>query len=193
MRTLRVTVCLILIASVTSYGQHFPDGIKYLGGPGFPDIEDIRDSWDNSLTIDDDSITLGFRKELIPNEVIPTSSVTRVTYGLATTRLARRPPGLLLGPVALLGIFHRSRQHRVMLEWVDEWTVTQESGIHLKQKRDRSILFQLHKDRFVAVLNDLTFRTGQPVYANAEDGEWLFNRGVPSELDDTPEPQEDEK
>jgi len=181
MRTLRVTVCLILIASVTSYGQHFPDGIKYLGGPGFPDIEDIRDSWDNSLTIDDDSITFGFRKELIPNEVIPTSSVTRVTYGQATTRLARRPAGLLLGPVALLGIFHRSRQHRVMLEWVDE------------RERSRSILFQVHKDHFVAVLNDLTFRTGESVFANADDGEWLFDRGVASELDNTPEPPEDEK
>ena len=183
MRTLRVTVCLILIASFTSYGQHFPKGIKYLGGPGFPDIEDVRDSWDNSLTIDDNSITLGFRKDLIPTEVIPTSSVTRVTYGQATTRRVGRwaAVGFLLAPIALLGLFHKSRQHRVLLEWVDE------------QKRDRSIFFQVHKDHFVAVLNDLTFRTGEPVYANADDGEWLFDRGVPSELDNTPEPPEDEK
>ena len=181
-RSLRVAVCLILVASVTSYGQHFPKGIKYLGGPGFPDIEDVRDSWDNSLTIEDDSITLGFRKDLIPTEVIPTSSVSRVTYGQATTRRVGKwlAAGIILAPLALFGMFHKSRQHRVLVEWVDD------------QERDRSILFQVHKDRFVAVLNDLTFRTGEPVYANAEDGEWLFDRGVSSELDDTPEPQEEE-
>ena len=86
MRTLKIVVCLLLVASVTSYGQHFPKGIKYLGGPGFPDIEDVRDSWDNSLTITDEEITLGFRKDLIPTEVITTSSITRMTTDLWQAR-----------------------------------------------------------------------------------------------------------
>lgn len=182
MKTLRIVVCLLLVASVTSYGQHFQKGIKYLGGPGFPDIEDVRKSWDNSLTITDEEVTLGFRKNLIPTEVIPTSSIIRLTYGQATTRRVGKwvAVGILLAPLALVGIFHKSRQHRVLLEWVDE------------KERDRAILFQAHKDHFVAVLNDLSFQTGQPVFANADDRDWLFERGVKAELDDTPKESEDE-
>jgi hypothetical protein len=177
MRTLNIAVCLLLVASVTSYGQEFPEGIKYLGGPGFPDIEDVRDSWKNSLTITDEDITLGFRKDLIPAEVIPMASVRRVTYGQATTRRVGKwlATGIILAPLALFGIFHKSRQHRVLLEWVDQGD------------RERSILFQVHKDQFVAVLNDLSFRTGQTTYANADDKKWLFERGVNAELDGTPE------
>ena len=180
MRTLRITLCLLLVASVTTYGEHFPKGIKYLGGPGFPDIKDVRDSWDNSLNITDAEITLGFRKDLIPTEVIPTSSVTRITYGQATTRRVGKwvAVGILLAPLALFGLFHKSRQHRVLLEWRDD------------QERDRAMLFQVHKDHFVAVLNDLSFRTAKPVYADSDDREWLFTRGVRAELDETEETEE---
>ena len=180
MRTLRIMVCLLLVASVTTYGEHFPKGIKYLGGPGFPDIEDVRDSWDNSLNITDAEITFGFRKNLIPTEVIPTSSVTRITYGQATTRRVGRwvAVGIILFPLALFGVFHKSRQHRVLLEWIDD------------QERDRAMLFQVHKDRFVAVLNDLSFRTVKPVYADSDDREWLFRNGVKAELDETEAAQE---
>ena len=65
MRTLRIVVCLLLVASVTSYGQHFPEGIKYLGGPGFPDVEDVRDSWDNSFGITDKEGLSGFPKDIL--------------------------------------------------------------------------------------------------------------------------------
>ena len=59
------------------------------------------------------------------------------------------------------------------------------------QERDRSILFQVHKDHFVAVLNDLSFQTRQPIYADDDDRDWLFERGVKAELDDTPEPEDE--
>ena len=79
-------LCLTLLFPFVSYGDSLPDGITYLGGPGFPDVEDVRDSRDNSLTITDGEITFGFRENLIPTETISTPSVTRITYGQATTR-----------------------------------------------------------------------------------------------------------
>jgi hypothetical protein len=48
------------------------------------------------------------------------------------------------------------------------------------------MLMQVDKDYFVVVLNDLSFRTGKPVYADWEDKEWLFRHGVRTELDTTP-------
>ena len=166
-------LCLSLLLPTTLYGNSFPEGIKYLGGPGFQDIEEVRDSWDNSLNITDNEITLGFRKNLIPSETFPTTAVTRITYGQATTRRVGKwvAAAILLAPLALVGIFHKSRQHRVLIEWADD------------QDRARSILMQVHKDHFVGVINDLTFRTGQSIWATADDQEWLFDQGVNAELD----------
>ncbi len=42
------------------------------------------------------------------------------------------------------------------------------------------------KDYFVGVLNDLAFRANKPIYADADDKEWLFKNGVKAELDNTP-------
>ena len=154
-------------------GGAFPEGIKYLGGPGYPDIKDVRNSWDNSLNITDNEITFGFRKNLIPTETFPTASLTRITYGQATTRRVGKwvAVAILFAPLALVGIFHKSRQHRVLLEWTDDLD------------RERAMLMQIHKDDFVSVLNDIAFRTQQPIYADADDKNWLFERGVNAELD----------
>lgn len=169
-----VLLCLTLTLPSGLYADSFPKGIKYLGGPGYPDVEDVRDSWDNSLNITDNEITFGFRKNLIPTETIATSSVIRITYGQATTRRVGKwvAAAILLAPLALVGIFHKSRQYRVLVEWMDD------------QDRERAILMQVHKDHFVGVLNDLAFRTQQAIYANADDQEWLFDRGVKADLDE---------
>jgi len=169
-------ICVILCVALTSsalVASNFPKGIKYLGGPGFPDNEQVRDSWDNGLNITDKEITFSFRKDLIPAETIPVSSVKRITYGQATTRRVGQwvAIGVLLAPVALLGIFHKSRQHRILIEWTDD------------QQRERGILMQAHKDQFRGILNDLAFRTSKPIFADEDDREWLFKSGVKSELD----------
>ncbi len=44
----------------------------------------------------------------------------------------------------------------------------------------------------MGVLNDLAFRTGDPIWATAEDREWLFDRGVNAELDLDAETEDDE-
>jgi hypothetical protein len=170
-------LCITLLVSLLSASaNNFPKGIKYLGGPGFPDNKQIKDSWDNSLDITDKEVILGFKKNLIPKETIPASSVKRITYGQATTRRIGQwiAIGVLLAPVAILGVLHKSRQHRVLLEWTDD------------QQRERGMLMQIDKDYFVGVLNDLAFRTGKPVYADQDDKDWLFKSGVKAELDPTP-------
>ena len=175
MRILNYVLCLWLALLPSVYAESFPKGIKYLGGPGFPDKKEVRDSWDNSLNVTEREITFAFRKNAIPSEIIPVLSVTRLTYGQATTRRVGKwvAVGIILAPIALVGIFHKSRQHRVLVEWTDE------------QKRERGLLMQVHKDWFVAVLNELTFRTAKPIYADSDDREWLFKNGVKAELDDT--------
>jgi hypothetical protein len=165
--------CLLLVCSLTAYGQNFPKGIKYLGGPGFPDIEDVRDSWDNSPNATDKEITFSFKKNLIPTETISTGSVTRLTYGQATTRRVGKwvAVGVILAPIALVGIFHKSRQHRILVEWTDE------------QQREWGLLMQAHKDQFVGLLNALSFRTRKPIYADKDERDWLFQNGVKAEPD----------
>lgn len=183
MRILKRFLCLPLIFSISALGATFPKGIKYLGGPGFPDKKDIRNSWDNSLTVTDKEITLGFRKNLIPEEVIPVSSIGGITYGQATTRRVGKwiAVGVIVAPIALVGIFHKSRQHRILVEWTDD------------QQRERGMLIQAHKDHFVNILNDLAFHTGKPIKANSEDREWLFRNGVMAELDEDEQDRDQSK
>jgi hypothetical protein len=72
---LSLTLCVTLvITSVPLAANSFPKGIKYLGGPGFPDNKQVKDSWDNSLNITGKEITFGFKKNLIPSEMISASS-----------------------------------------------------------------------------------------------------------------------
>ena len=78
---------------------------------------------------------------------------------------------------ALLGILHKSRQHHVLIEWIDA------------QEREREMLMKVHKDDFVGVLNELSFRTQEPIYADSEDQEWLSERGVQAELAENSMPE----
>jgi hypothetical protein len=166
----------LLITSIPLVANNVQKGIKYLGGPGFPDNKQIKDSWDNSLSITEKDITFGFRKNLIPPHNVAISSVKRITYGQATTRRVGKwvALGVVVAPVALLGIFHKSRQHRVLIEWTDD------------QQRERGMLMQVDKNYFAGVLNDFAFRTGKPILADEEDKEWLFRNGVKAELDNSP-------
>lgn len=166
-------ISVFLLLSLVAEAQQFPKGIKYLGGPGFADVEQVRESWDNSLNLTDREVTFAFVKNVLPVEIVSTSSITSITYGQATTRRVGKwvAAGIILAPVALVGIFHKSRQHRVLVEWVDD------------QKRERGLLMQAHKDQFVGILNGLTFRTGKPIYAEKEDREWLFTVGVKAQID----------
>jgi len=174
MKVISILLCVFLTFSLPASGQSFPKGIKYLGGPGFSPEKGVRKSWDNSLALTEKEITFGFRKDLHPPETIPVSSVKRLTYGQATTRRVGKwiAVGVLVAPIALVGIFHKSRQHRILIEWTDE------------QKHERGMLMQAHKNQFEEILNALTYRTGKPLYATAKDKEWLFKRGVNAEVDE---------
>jgi hypothetical protein len=171
-----ISMCLcVVLATLPLYANSYPKGIKYLGGPGFPDNKQVKDSWDNSLNITDKEITFGFRKNLIPSEAFPVTAVKRITYGQATTRRVVDWVSVwsILAPIALVGLLHKSRQHRVLVEWTDS------------QQRERGMLMQVHKEHFVGLLYDLSFRTQKPIYADADDKEWLSRNGVKAELDDT--------
>ena len=181
MKITSILLSVLLTASLPLYSNNFPKGIKYLGGPGLPDKKEVRDSWDNSLNVTDKDITFSFHKNAIPAETISMGSIRRITYGQATTRRVGKwvAVGILVAPIALVGILHKSRQHRILVEWTDN------------QQRERGILMQAHKDQFVGILNDLAFRSGKPIYADADDRDWLFKTGVKAELD--PEAKTDKK
>ena len=121
MRLVASLLCFVLLSTPAAQCETFKKGIKYLGGPGFPDKKEIHDSWDNGLNVTDKEITFSFRKSLLPTETVPTSAITKNTYGQATTRRVGKwvAVGVILAPIALVGIFHKSRQHRILVEWTD--------------------------------------------------------------------------
>ena len=115
--TTQRTAAVIAAASpgpLPSGSEVFPDDIKFLGGAGFPDMKG-RESWDNSLVITPDSIVAEFADSAVPRTAIPLTALTQCLYGQAATRHvgAWVAAGVLIAPIALLGILHKSRNHFV--------------------------------------------------------------------------------
>ncbi len=143
-KKLIVTLFCVSLILPSAYGENFPKGIKYLGGAGFADedIKKVRKSWDNRLYVTEKEVTFGFKKDVIPPVTIPVDRVTRLTYGQATTRRVAKwvAVGVLLAPIALVGILHKSRQHLILVEWTDD------------QNRERGLQMKAHKKQFKGIL-----------------------------------------
>ena len=71
--------------------------------------------------------------------------------------------------MALFGLFHKRRHHFVAITYTEDG---QERGVYL----------EANKDLFRNLLNTLSYRSGQPIYADEKDRKWLFTQGVMAEL-----------
>lgn len=151
--------------------ETFHPGIKYLGGVGFPDFKG-HESWDNTMTVTADSVLMAFADTTYHPLGFKVADVTRVEYGQAASRHTGRwvALGVLVAPVALFGLFHKSRHHFVAITYND-------GG------QERGVYFEANKDLFRNLLNTLSYRSGQPIYADEKDRKWLLTQGVMAQLD----------
>lgn len=159
-------------ASSALHGEAFENCIKFLGGPGFPDFKG-HETWDNSLVVGDQEAVCLFGDEKIPPVTFQVGNVTSIMYGQASSRHAGVwiSVGVILAPVALLGLLHKGRKHNVLVSWTA--ADGKEGGVYL----------QVQPDHVRRLLNTLAYRTGKPVYADEKDRKWLLTQGVDAKLD----------
>lgn len=143
-------VMVTLIAAECAGGSALSwNKIRY-GGGSVPAKVDPYD-WNTTLTVAPDAITLviGYKQTLN----IPTSRVTALSYGKEAHRRVTEMVvlGLMVTPWALFGILHKSKDHFVGIQY------TADDG------KPASVLLEVHKDHYKAVLASLKAATGKPV------------------------------
>ncbi|MGD0957227.1 MAG: PEGA domain-containing protein [Candidatus Acidiferrales bacterium] len=157
---LRVPLAVILCVAVVAYGQgNSFDRVRYNGGT-IPSKVDPKE-WHNQLTVTSDLITLKLKDG--QSLSIPTSSVTGLSYGQEAHRRVGTMIALavLVAPVALFGLFHKTRLHFIGIDCDDA------NGKHA------GLLLQGDKDNYRAILEALASSTRQPVAVAEKDREFV--------------------
>jgi hypothetical protein len=143
-----VAIFLIAVFSFSARADHGTYNVRYLGGT----IESKdKDTWENKLTVTSDELRVQTRTG--ESIVIDPKSVTSIAYGREATRHVARwvALGILVTPLALLGLFNQNVQHFVSIEYED--------ADHKKS----GILIQAHKDNYREVLSYLRGATGKEI------------------------------
>ncbi len=153
---LRMALAACLCVAVPAYAQgNTFNKVRYNGGT-IPSKVDQKD-WDNKLTVTSDSIE--FKLKDGQALVIPTNKVTGLSYGQEAHRRVGTMVALavLVAPVALFGLFHKTRLHYIGIDYTDA------------QGKNAGLLLQGHKDNYRAILQALASSTGQPVAVSEKD------------------------
>ena len=155
-----VVVAIILIGSVLSYvqGSTFKK-IRYQGGTVASTVKE--DDWDNTLVVSQEEIMLILKDGNV--EKIDPKFVTGLSYGQEAHRKVGTMIllGVLLTPIALFGLFHKTRKHYVGIEWKGEGDLR------------GGILLQADKDNYKGVLMALRGATGAPVSVSEEERKYV--------------------
>ncbi len=149
LRVRQFLVCFLAFA-VVAYGQgNTFNKVRYNGGS--VDSKVNPKDWDNRLTVTSDTITLALKDGKKVD--IPAKSVTSLSYGQEAHRRVGTMIALavLLAPVALFGLFHKTRLHYIGIQY------TTADG------KTAGILLQGDKDNYRAMLVALQGVTGVPV------------------------------
>ena len=143
-----LAIALTLSVSMTTGAQRNGFKVRYLGGTDQTKID--QEDWNNSLTVLTDEIRLDLKDGRKVS--IDPKSVTSISYGRAATRHVARwvALGILVTPVALLGLFNENVQHYVSIEYDSE-------------DQKKGILIQAHKDNYRSVLALLRGATGKEI------------------------------
>jgi hypothetical protein len=161
-----IVLCLCLSLSAYGQGNSF-DRVRYNGGSVDSKVDPKE--WKNTLTVTSDFITLSLKdgKKL----EIPPKAVTSLSYGQEAHRRVGTMIALaiLVAPVALFGLFHKTRLHYVGIQYMDN------------ANKSAGILLQGDKDNYRAILVALQGVTGVPVSVSEKDREFV-PVGVKSEL-----------
>jgi len=156
-RLLALFLCFSLLAYADS-GNTFTR-VRYNGG-SVPSKVDPKE-WGNKLTVAADAITLNFKDG--QTLVIPPKSVISLSYGQEAHRRVGTMVALaiLVAPVALFGLFHKTRLHYIGIQYSTPET------------KNAGILLQGDKDNYRAMIVALQGVTGAPVSVAEKEREFL--------------------
>jgi hypothetical protein len=158
-RISQVLVVLLSFAVVTySQGNTF-DKIRYNGGTIQTKVK--PDDWGNRLTVSSEEIKLELKDSQTLK--IDPKHVTGLSYGQEAHRRVGTMValGILFAPLALFGLFHKTRLHFVGMEF------TTEDG------KKSGLLLQAHKDNYRGVLMALRGATGATIAVAEEDRKYI--------------------
>jgi hypothetical protein len=137
-RLIAILLCFAVLAS--AQGNSWKR-VRYNGGTLQTKV-DPKD-WDNHLTVTSDLVTLKLKDGQTAE--IPAKQVTGLSYGQEAHRRVGTMIGLaFISPVALFGLFHKTRLHFIGIEYATP--DNKKSGILLQGDKDnyRAILLALH-------------------------------------------------
>ena len=160
MQILKKLLALFLCSAIATWAQgNSFDKVRYNGGSVDSKV-DPKD-WNNHLTVSSDMITLALKdgKKL----EIPPKSVTSLSYGQEAHRRVGTMVALavLVAPVALFGLFHKTRLHYIGIQYATP------------DNKTAGILLQGDKDNYRAILVALQGVTGVPVAVGEKDREFI--------------------
>lgn len=149
-------ICLSILAYAD--GNTF-NKVRYNGGSVSSKV-DPKD-WNNTLTVTSDDIAFETKDKVKVD--IPPKSVTALSYGQEAHRRVGTMVALaiLVAPVALFGLFHKTRLHYIGVEY------------NLPDGKHAGILLQGDKDNYRAILVALQGVTGVPVSVGEKDREFV--------------------
>src|SRR5712692_316364 len=155
-RLLALILCTALVAS--AQGNTW-NKVRYNGG-SVPSKVNPKD-WNNKLTVTADLISLELKDGAKVG--IPPKTVTSLSYGQEAHRRVGTMVALaiLLAPVALFGLFHKTRLHYIGIQY---------TGADGKKE---GILLQGDKDNYRAILVALQSVTGAPVAVSEKEREYV--------------------
>jgi hypothetical protein len=160
LKNIRRALALLLGCSILAYGQgNTFDKVRYNGGSIQTKVD--PKSWENRLTIDSDRILLELKDG--QNLSIDPKRVTGLSYGQEAHRRVGTmiALGILLAPLALFGLFHKTRLHFIGIEFT--------TG----EGKKSGVLLQGDKDNYRGILMALRGVTGAKVAVSAEDRKYI--------------------
>lgn len=157
-RAKQFLACFLAFALVAQ-GKGNTFNVRYNGGS--VDSKVSPSDWDNELTVTSDTITLSLKdgKKLD----IPPKSVTALSYGQEAHRRVGTMVALavLVAPVALFGLFHKTRLHFIGVQYATP------------DGKTAGILLQGDKSNYRAILVALQGVTGVPVSVSEKEREFV--------------------
>lgn len=163
MQALRRPMALVALVSflfATSFAQgNSWDKVRYNGGT-FHTKVDPKD-WNNRLTVTTDTVTFALKDGQTVE--FPAKNITALSYGQEAHRRVGTMIALaiLIAPVALFGLFHKTRLHYIGIEF--RTTDGKSSGL----------LLQGDKDNYRAIMTALEAASGAPVSVSEKDREYV--------------------
>lgn len=160
---MRITcqICaVLLIVTIGAYGQgNSFKHIRYQGGTLQTKVK--PDDWGNRLTVTSDEIKLDLKDG--QSYKIDPKRVVGLSYGQEAHRRVGTmiALGILFAPLALFGLFHKTRLHYLGIEFTTE------------DNKKAGFLLQAHKDNYRAVLVALRGATGAPIAVAPEDRKYV--------------------